>query len=316
MNQVNELESFPYPFKEEIYRYSNNSILLDPPVSIEITPKYENEIKLKRSLLYNSPSHCYQAIPSSFEGQWEIVELVLDHLIRYYPNYFEVHKGHEYWTIYNKLLMEEEQFKFGDRTSVLGKPLNFIGRHVQEDLIYMSQRDGDLFLDAGHLCFPSNWSLTFKLGMRFKEIHQPIPMFSEKSLDDRILRFLKNIEQGTPWTRKNWSLMAGKRLDTSLETFDQWGKDRKKVTADNVGEFVHLRVEVQKLFRLAASNGLLFTIHTHFLPLEQFTLNKEWLEQFYKILCELPDFILDYKGISTYKKEVITYLKNKLDEVG
>ncbi|MEH7613677.1 hypothetical protein [Gottfriedia acidiceleris] len=76
MNQVNELESFPYPFKEEIYRYSNNSILLDPPVSIEITPKYENEIKLKRSLLVNSPSLCYQAIPTSFEGQWEIVELV------------------------------------------------------------------------------------------------------------------------------------------------------------------------------------------------------------------------------------------------
>ena len=269
MNQVNELESFPYPFKDEIYRYSNNSILLDPPVSIEITPKYENEIKLKRSLLHKSPSHCYQALPTSFEGQWEIVELVLDHLTRYYPNYFEVHKGHEKWTLYNKLLLEEEQFRFGDRSSVLGKPLNFIGRHVQEDLIYMSQRDGDLFLDAGHLCFPSNWSL-----------------------------------------------MAGKRLYTSLETFDQWGKDRKKVTADNVGEFVHLRVEVQKLFRLAASNGLLFTIHTHLLPLEQFTLNKEWLERFYKILCELPDFILDYKGISSYKKEVITYLKNKLDEVG
>ncbi|MEE6450953.1 hypothetical protein RAH41_10300 [Gottfriedia acidiceleris] len=67
---------------------------------------------------------------------------------------------------------------------------------------------------------------------------------------------------------------------------------------------------------MATSNGLLFTIHTHLLPLEQLSLNKEWLEQFYKILCELPDFILDYKGISTYKKEVITYLKNKLDEVG
>ncbi len=275
-----------------------------------------NEIKLKRSLLLNSPSHCYQALPTSFEGQWEIVELVLDHLIRYYPDYFEVHRGHEYWTIYNKLLKEEEQFSFGDLSSVLGKPLNFIGRHVQEDLIYMSQRDGDLFLDAGHLCFPSNWSLTFKLGMRFKEIHQPIPMFSGKSLDDRILRFLKNIEQGAPWARKNWSLMAGNRLDTSLETFDLWGKDRKEVSTENVGKFVHLRVEVQKLFRLPISNGLLFTIHTHLLPLEQLTLNKKWLEQFYKILCELPDFILDYKGISSYKKEVLTYLKNKLEEVG
>lgn len=41
--------------------------------------------------------------------------------------------------------------------------------------------------------------------------------------------------------------MAGKRLDTSLETLNQWGKERKKVTVDNVGNFVHLRVEVQKV---------------------------------------------------------------------
>lgn len=120
MNQVNELESITYPFKEQIYRYSNNSILLDPPESIEITPKYENEIKLKRSLVHNSPSSCYQALPTSFEEQWEIVELIINHLIRYYPNYLEVHKTPEYWTIYNKILMEEEQLqlwesKFGFR---------------------------------------------------------------------------------------------------------------------------------------------------------------------------------------------------------
>ncbi|PGS50630.1 DUF3445 domain-containing protein [Bacillus sp. AFS041924] len=316
MNQINELESFPYPFKDDTYRYSNNSILLDPPISIEVTNHYKNEINLKRRLLQNSPSHCYQALPTSVQGQWEIVELVIDHLVNHYPHYFELHKCNDKWTLYNKLLMEEEYMTFGDLSTVSGKPLNFIGKHVQEDLIFMSQRDGDIFLDAGHLCFPSNWSLAFKLGMGFKEIHQPIPKFSEKSLDDKILRFLKNIEQGTPWTRKNWSLMAGNSLDTSLETFDVWGKDRKNVTADNAGKFVHLRVEVQKLFRLSVSNGLLFTIHTHLLSLEQFSLNKEWLKQFYTILCELPDFILDYKGISSYKKEVITYLKNKLDEVG
>ncbi|MFB7142308.1 DUF3445 domain-containing protein [Gottfriedia sp. NPDC056225] len=316
MNQNSILNHFPYPFKEDSYRYSNNSILLKPQSSIEITPNYENEINLKRRLLKKVPIHCYQALPTSIEGQWEIVELVIDHLTKYYPTHFEVYKKNANRTLYNKLLNEEQQFIFGNLSSAFGEPLNMIGKHVQEDLIYMSQRDNDLFLDAGHLCFPSNWSLAFKLGMKFKEIHQPIPMFNENSLDDRILRFLKNIEQGSPWSRKNWSLMAGDRLDTSLETFDLWGKDRENVTSENVGQFVHLRVEVQKLFRLSVSNGLLFTIHTHIISLEQFSSNKEWLKQFYTILSELPDFILDYKGISSYKTEVLTYLKNKLDEVG
>src|SRR5262249_40922311 len=99
--------------------------------------------------------------------------------------------------------------------------------------------------------------------MSFREIHHPIPGFKEEGLDGRILQFLLQLEAGNPWWRKNWSLMAGNRLDTSLETFDVWGKDRKKVTLENAGEFVHLRVEVQKLFRLPRSEGILFTIHTH-----------------------------------------------------
>jgi dimethylamine monooxygenase subunit A len=105
--------------------------------------------------------------------------------------------------------------------------------------------------------------------------------------------------------------MAGNRLDTSLETFDQWGKNRRQVTVENAGEFVHLRVEVQKLFRLPGSNGLLFTIHTHLLSLEKFTRNPEWTEEFYQILQELPSHISDYKGISLFNDVVIEYLNEK-----
>jgi hypothetical protein len=127
---------------------------------------------------------------------------------------------------------------------------------------------------------------------------------------------LKNIELGTPWTRKNWSLMAGNNLDTHLESFQQWGKERLNVTEDNVGQLVHLRVEVQNLFRLPKSNGLLFTIHTHLLSLEKFVTKKEWLEQFTFLLRELPDHIIDYKGLSLYKNVVESYLEKKLVEIG
>ncbi|MDR7074401.1 heme-dependent oxidative N-demethylase family protein [Fictibacillus barbaricus] len=313
MKWTTNLKQFPYPFKGSTYRYSNNSIPMENPVSIEITPNYKEEMQLKRELLHHHSERCYQSLPHTLTGQWEIVDLVMNHLVTAYPQFFSLQKSDNEWTFHNKLLDETQSFTFGDSTTLPVEPLHFISLHVQEDLIYMMQRDGDLYLDAGQLCFPANWSLTFNLGMAFKSIHHPIPGFKEEGLDKRILQFLMRLEAGNPWERKNWSLMAGDRLDTSIETFVEWGKLRKQVTKENVGELVHLRVEVQKLFRLPRTNSILFTIHTHLLSLEKLTSNPEWLQQFYNILSELPPQIYDYKGISLYRDAVLAYLSERLE---
>lgn len=311
MNSTDDLLSFPYPFGDsDVYRYTNNAVPLDPPNPIEITDQYIDEVTLKRELLTNHPERCYYSSPHTLDAQWEVLSLIVHHLVESYPDKFELIKQNDQWVFSNRLLDEKVAFTFGDHETLELDPLNFIGRHVQEDLILMMQRDGNLFLDAGQLCFPANWSLYFDAGMSFKEIHSPIPGF--ESLGGRIQQFLMRIEAGKPWGRKNWSLMAGNKLDTSLETFAEWGLARKKVTKGNVGQLVHIRAEVQKLFRLPKSNGILFTIHTHMLPLEKFIQNPPWLAQLSAILHELPDFIADYKGISLYRKEVLEYLKEEL----
>jgi dimethylamine monooxygenase subunit A len=313
MNSTADLRAFPYPFGDsDIYRYSNNAVPLDPPNPIELTDFYFDEISLKRELLTKHPERCYHSAPHTLDAQWEVVDLIIDNLVTHYPDRFELEKKEDEWVFSNVQTKENITFTFGDSTSLEIEPLDFIGRHVQEDLLLMMQRDGNLFLDAGQLCFPANWSLYFDAGMSFKEIHSPIPDFKDDSLDDRILQFLMRIEAGSPWWRKNWSLMAGNRLDTSLETFAEWGQVRKQVTKENAGELVHLRVEVQKLFRLPKSNGILFTIHSHMLPLERFVQHPPWLEKFYSILDELPDFIAEYKGISLYRKQVLEYLEEEL----
>jgi dimethylamine monooxygenase subunit A len=316
MKKSSELRDFPYPFKEQVYRYSNNSIPLHTPNCIEVTSSYKEEMKLKRKLLENHPERCFQSLPHSVHAQWEVMDTVINHLVTYYPQHFSIERNGRHLIFHNNILNDTHTFIYGDESSLPIQPLDFIGRHVQEDLIFMMQRDGDLFLDAGQLCFPANWSLAFNAGMNFKEIHRPIPGFKEEGLDERILTFLLRMEAGDPWVRRNWSLMAGDRLDTSLETFDQWGGDRRRVTEDNAGEFVHFRVEVQKLFRMPGSNGILFTIHTHLLSLERFASNPEWLHQFYQILGELPEHISEYKGISLFKEPVLDYLKRRLKKAG
>ncbi|GAM15539.1 heme-dependent oxidative N-demethylase family protein [Mesobacillus selenatarsenatis] len=315
MASTEKISAFPYPFVENnVYRYSNNAIPLNPPIAIEVTDSYIEELNLKRGLLKMHPKRCFHSEPHTMDAQWEALDLILNQLAEYYPEKFKLVTNGGHWIFNNLHKGEKQSFTFGDPTTLDREPLDFVGRHVQEDLILMMQRDGDLFLDAGQLCFPANWSLYFDAGMSFKEIHTPIPGFQSASLDERILQFLMRIEAGSPWWRKNWSLMAGNRLDTSLETFAEWGQARKKVTKENVGELVHLRVEVQKLFRLPKSNGILFTIHTHMLPLEQFIKHTPWLEQFSSILQELPDFIADYKGISLYREVVLEYLEKELEK--
>lgn len=313
MKREYNLDRFPYPFKDNMYRYTNNAVPLNEPVCIDITSTYTDEIALKRLLLNQHPERVYQSLPHTKIAQWEVLELVMDNLVTYYPSHFSLRKYNSLWTFTNHILEEEYSFEFGVEASLAYEPLHFIGSHVQEDLLLMGERDGNLYLDAGQLCFPANWSLAFDLGMSFKEIHSPIPGFKEEGLDDRILSFLLKLGTGNPWVRKNWSLMAGNRLDTSLETFDQWGQGRKQVTKENAGEFVLLRVEVQNLFRLPRSNSILFTIHTHLLPLEKLAEKKEWLEQFYLILKELPPYIVEYKGITLFKDAVIDYLKEQLE---
>ncbi|HET7657051.1 MAG TPA: DUF3445 domain-containing protein, partial [Bacillales bacterium] len=54
---------FPFPFDEPFFRYSNNAVQLDPPICIDLTEDYKEEIALKRRLLNEHFSRCYQSLP-------------------------------------------------------------------------------------------------------------------------------------------------------------------------------------------------------------------------------------------------------------
>lgn len=303
------LERFPFPFKGDSYRYSNNSEPLEPQVILDITPEYYEEIKLKREILYKQDVKAYQSLAHSLPAQWEILEMIMDEMVGLYPQYFQLYKSGASWTFHNILLDEEQQFTFGDTESLPYEPLDFIGRHIQEDLFYLAERDGDIYLDAGQLCFPGNWSMAFDLGMTYTEFHSPVPHFSDSGLALKVRDFLKRMEAGKPWTRLNWTFTVGKILETAPETFDKWGPKKETVTADNAGEIVYLRVEDQRLFRLSGSNGILFSIHTHMISLRELCKHTQWMNQLYHVLQDIPEYMAAYKGFLSYKGHVVQYLE-------
>ncbi|PMC37884.1 hypothetical protein CJ195_09765 [Bacillus sp. UMB0899] len=307
------IERFPFPFKADSYRYSNNAESLIPSFVLDVTPEYFHEISEKRRVLDSRNEQAFQSFPHSMDAQWELLEMIIDEMTERFPTFFSVKKMDDLWTFQNHLLKEKYTFVFGDSTTLPYEPLDFIGRHVQEDLVYLANRDGDLYMDAGQLCFPANWSIAFNLGMTFTEFHSPVP-FTDRGFIEKVRNFLLRMEPGKPFTRLNWTITVEHILDTFPENYDEWGPKKEKITTENIGELVHLRVEDQRLFRLPKSNGILFSIHTSLLPIEELQKNEEWLTRFYHVLTDLPDHIAQYKGFLSYKDKMIQYLEEILQK--
>lgn len=309
------ISRFPFPFKSDSYRYSNNSVSLEQGRIVTITPEYYAEIGKKRHLLASEHRRSYQSFSHSMKAQWEFLEMVIDDLCENYPVYFTVERDGDYWVFTNRLLNEKTAFVYGDCSSLPYEPLDFIGRHVQEDLFYIAQRDEDLYMDAGQLCFPANWSIAFDAGMTFTEWHSPVPHFSDSGMAEKVKKFLMKMEAGKPWTRLNWTLTVEPILDTFPETFDDWGVKKEQITNQNAGQLVYLRTEDQRLFRMPGSNGILFSIHTYLLPISELTKNVDWLKRFYHVLLDLPDYMAEYKGFSSYKTKLLAYLEKEISNL-
>ena len=184
-----------------------------------------------------------------------------------------------------------------------------VTRQVQGDFALLDQRDGDLFMDAGMVTGPADWSLAFDAGMSFKQWHSPVPMAHQMGVFDRALKYLLNLQVGQPMRRLNWTMTINPRLDTSPETYHEWGADRGTVTAQNAGELVHLRVELQVMARLPRSYALMFSIRTYLISMNELATQPHWARRLYRVLRDLPEPIADYKGLSRYRGALLDWLR-------
>jgi hypothetical protein len=98
------------------------------------------------------------------------------------------------------------------------------------------------------------------------------------------------------------------RLDTSPENYPHWGPDRATVTPENAGERVHLRVELQGLWRLPRSNAILFGIRCYLISLAELVTIPKWGRRVHRVLKNLHPALVDYKGLTRYRDTVVDWL--------
>ena len=307
-NSPEAIKNFPFPFNSDSYMYSVNIQPVTEEALFDVDEHYDAEIDERDKILIESKSARYFALPHMKMAQWDALEIIMQDLANYYPESFTLTSEGERWKWENKKLNLKHTFTFLDETTLPCEPFEYISRQVQEDIILLDRREDDLFLDAGILTFPASWSLDFDAGMRFEEFHGPVPRAHEMGVFKKAKAFLMRVEIGKPWTRLNWTMTVNRRLDTSLDTYAEWGSDRNTVTLDNCGDKVHLRVEVQRFVRLPRSNGLMFPIHTYMISLNELATNPVWTKRLSKVLKNLPPDLVEYKGLSAYHDTVLTWL--------
>jgi hypothetical protein len=313
-NSAQAIRRFPLPFPEDRYMYSVNieehrpgavgSVLEFP---IDIDEHYVAECRERALVLAQEPLR-YQALPHMMSAQWDCLELIMESLARDYPQHFTLARQANRWHWINRPLAIEERFIFGDPASLPREPLDYITRQAQGDWVVLDQREGDLWAEAGMVTTQADWSLDFDIGMTFKEWHGPVPLAHEMHVFDRALKYLLNLRLNEPVRRLNWTMTINPRLDTSPENYPKWGPERGTVTADNAGDKVHLRVELQGLWRLPRSNGIVFSIRCYLISLRELATIPKWAKRVHRVLRDLHPALVDYKGLTRYREAAIAWL--------
>ncbi len=316
------IHTFPFPFAADTYRYSTNvepaGSAVHTPVGcwgeriVDVDSEYENELAQRAAILAADPSRS-AVLPHMRPACWDAMLTLMRELATAYPDSMSLQRDGDGWRWRNDRLGIDQSFVVGDECTLPAEPLSYIAAQVQEDIVLLDQREGDLFGDAGVVTFAADWSFGFDVGMTFLEIHGPVPRLRETGVITRAREFLMRLQPGETYRRTNWTLTIGRRLDVSTELYHEWGPDRtaiREVSDEEFGRAVHLRVEVQHLIRLPESGSICFLIRSYMLPLADIAAVDAWRERAAAVLAELPEDIADYKGIIGYRDRAAQWLRD------
>jgi dimethylamine monooxygenase subunit A len=313
-NSAKAIRRFPFPFSEDGYMYTVN---MEPHVPgpkgtvfepmFDVDEHYLSEMHDRALVLNEDPLRC-QSLPHMTLAGWDLLELIMESKARDYPEWFELHKDGQAWHWINRPLGIDQKFTFLDESTLPYGPMEYITRQSQGDFTLQDQRDENLWMDAGMVTTQADWSLDFDIGMGFHEWHAPVPRAHEMGVFDRALKFLLKLQHGAPVRRFNWTLTVDPLLDTSPENYPKWGPMRADIRPENVGERMHLRVELQTLYRLPRSNGIAFAIRCYLIRFDDLVTIPKWGRRLHRVLRDMPEDLATYKGFLRNRNSLVQWL--------
>jgi len=279
---------------------------------IEVGSTYLDQMKLKKEVLakHYDEVMVFRATPSTELAKREVLDMVVDCIIKEYPNMFKMEGDNihnlatdETWKVKGEKLEED--------------PLIIASLLVQEDFCILEQDDdgGDVILTGGCVCFPMRWSLRDKYAKELTIVHKPVQPF-KAHLENPVRTALKNLRQ--PIWRANWAL-----FDDLKDTLDLYtptssaerGGYQIKTSVDEAGDKLFYRSERQTLSRLPKSNAILFTIRTVQYPLKHLVLreDKTLALGLIKAMEVMDETFREYKSADRWMEAATGYINKNLN---
>jgi len=185
-------------------------------------------------------------------------------------------------------------------------PLDAAARLVQEDLVFLVERDGRLVCGGGSVCFPNRWDLVSKIGRTMAEIHEPVAQLNDH-LEDPIDRFFDRLTPDRSYWRLGWGV-----LDTD-ELYQPTDGTAPARPADAPPAAHHLRVERETLRRMPDTGCVLFTIRTYLCPLDAVPGPDDALA-LAEAIESMPADVAEYKQLDHVGAVVARWLRRAADD--
>jgi hypothetical protein len=302
-----------FPFGQQFDLRIGTAGFRDDDRLVEADGNYATEIALKRALLEGDHACYYRAGPGTESAQWDVLESVLTDLSRFEPEHFCLERNGPEWRWSNRKLGEQITFQRGGADTLPLEPLDWVGRQVQEDLIILSG-DGSASVVAGQLCFANGWSLDDKFGQTLLRVHAPAPRLIEPMMAGA-QKLMERVGQRPLW-RASWNLKITGQHDLSSRHTEEYRRQlanlAPRLTPENIGRHVYIRIERQTINRLVPSNAILFGIHLHQNLLDDEALTPDRARRMLNVLRTTPREMLDYKAITPFEAALLVYLERRL----
>ena len=259
---------------------------------LEIDDNFKSEIEIKKNLLLSNRNEVLQISESSLPAQKKLLKLILNHLKQYYPDKYDFGEGF----IHVKAL--NETFDLTKKDSI---PIKIASMLVQEDLILMTPKEDEFYLEAASLVAPSHLSLIEKFSKSLMNVHEDVPGYKEK-IGPRVNQIFNKLPTDRILERLNWSIYDSPELFQPID-HKQHVKVKKKSIKD-----LYLRVERQTIRKLQLHGSVVFTVRVHVDPLISISKNQNLLSSLKMAINKLPQETKEYKALDQIEEEVLNWI--------
>jgi hypothetical protein len=294
--QMPRPEAIYLPFESGPYRMSMALTTVPESAWFEIDERYADDMHKRRELLAARNGDVFGALPCSDEARVETLQEIVRNLCEHAPQWF-AREGDQ---LGNALTGDN-----WDLGAPQCDPLELAGRLVQEDLCIIQNGEDFPRFTAAVLCFPSRWRLNEKLGKPLAAVHGPVPHYAER-LAAPVDRFMGRVKVGHIASRMNWSVLDDPAM------YQPTGKWREatntRITPENAGDVLYLRVERQTLRRLPRSDAILFGIRVHSYPLARAITQPGHAARLAEAVRALPEATVHYKSLKAFGPALLDWL--------